>query len=239
MDDPYAHCPALRGKITDPETSFWRGFDMAQIDARMRAMGHPETWRYGDAERDAMRDAFLAPLKGVDLWVFAYGSLMWDPGFRFAEVRHGQAPGYARHFCLKDTFGARGTPERPGLMAALDRGAVCGGLVFRIAPEAAVAEFDVLWRREMIADGYLPVVIGVDTAQGPVRAVSFLADPASALMVRDLTRAEQVRFLATGRGFLGSSRDYIEGIAAQFEVLGIEDAEVTDLLAEVRAYQDI
>lgn len=140
QSDPFRHHPELRGRIVDPDLSFFRGFEPAAHDARMRALGFPDDWRYSDAEREARRRSLLAGRGRQPLWVFAYGSLMEDPGFHFSDVRHGRIAGYARRFCLKDTFGWRGSAAAPGLMAALDKGFGCEGLVFCIAPEAVETE---------------------------------------------------------------------------------------------------
>lgn len=237
-DDPYRHHPELRGRIGDPEASFFRSFRPSDFDAQMRAIGHGDDWRHPDDLREARRQAFLGNRLTDDVWVFAYGSLMWDPAFHHAEVRVGRIEGYARRFCLKDTFGARGTPDTPGLMAALDRGPSCTGLVFRIPAALADRETEVVWRREAINDTYRPVFLPVATAQGAVEALTFVANHAARDIAPGLTRAEQVRYLATGTGTIGTSRAYLENIAAQFAALGIEDAEVAGLLAEVRAWAD-
>ena len=71
------------------------------------------------------------PADGKDLWVFAYGSLIWDPGFPFEEARPALLRGYHRAFCLYSTR-YRGTPERPGLVLGLDRGGACRGVAFRV-----------------------------------------------------------------------------------------------------------
>jgi cation transport protein ChaC len=234
--DPFAHHPVLRDKILDPSRSFFRTFRPADFDERMQALGHPPDWRFSDAEIEAARRAFLAGRLDRDLWVFAYGSLMWDPAFHFAEVRRARVEGYARKFCLKDTFGARGTPEAPGLHAALDTGEGCDGLAFRIAQADIDEETGYIWRRELVAPAYKPVFIAATTAAGPVEVLAMAADHDAAVIRPDLTRAEQVRYLATGAGMLGTSLEYIENLAAHFAVLGIEDDEVTSLLAEARAY---
>ena len=234
--DPFIHHPALRGLIADPFASGWRRFTMAELDARLTAMGLPTDWHYAEDQIRAAFDSYLAQLPDQDLWIFAYGSLMWDPGFGFAEVRYGAVPGFGRRFILKDIHGGRGTADRPGLMAALDQGQGCNGLLFRMARADLAAELWMLWRREMLAPAYLPVLIPVDTARGAVTALTFVADPAAPVLDRGLSRADQVRFIATGVGFLGTSLQYLENIAAQFAALQIDDPEVTDLLAEVKAF---
>lgn len=239
-DDPFTHHPGLRGRITDPLTSFFRTFRPSDFDAAMEAAGRPADWRYSDAERETRRKAALAGRLDADIWVFAYGSLMWDPAFVYAEVRRGRIAGYARRFCLSETY-ARGTPDAPGLMAGLDDihdgGPGCEGLVFRIAAEAVDRETEILWRREGLGSAYRPVFAPVTTAHGAVEALAFVADHASPVIFPDLTRDEQVKLIATGVGVLGSSREYLENIASQFAALGIDDAEVTGLLEDVRGYR--
>jgi glutathione-specific gamma-glutamylcyclotransferase len=234
-DDPYLHAPQLRGRITDPLASFFRTFQPSDIDEALRAAGRPADWRYSDEDREARRRAALAGRLGQDLWVFAYGSLMWDPAFVFAEVRTGRIAGYARRFCLSEDY-ARGSPDAPGLMAGLDHGPDCEGLAFRIAADIADRETEILWRREGLGSAYTPVFAPVATAQGEVDVLAFVADHASPVIFPDLTRDEQVRLIATGTGVLGSSREYLENIAAHFTALGIEDADVTGLLDAVREY---
>jgi glutathione-specific gamma-glutamylcyclotransferase len=234
--DPFVHHPVLRGKITDPLQSYFRNFKPSDIDARMAELGRPDGWRHSEADIEAARMAFLEGRLEGDLWVFAYGSLMWDPGFKFAEVRRAHAPDHARRFILKDNFGARGTPETPGLMAALDDGAGCDGLVFKIAAHEVRHESGVFWRRELLGHAYKPAFVKAATRFGDVEALTVLADHGSELIRSDLTREEQVRYIATGKGFLGTSMQYIENIAEHFAALEIEDAEVAELLAGARAY---
>ncbi len=235
-DDPFEHHPALRGRIVDPATSFFRSFRPADFDERMQALGNPPDWRFSDETIEANRRAFFADRLDRDLWVFAYGSLMWDPAFRFAEVRRAHVDGYARRFILKDTVGARGTLAMPGLQAALDLGESCDGLAFRVPQEMVEEESGYIWRRELIAPAYKPVFIAAVTDVGPLEVLAMVADHAAAIIRADLTRDEQVRYLATGTGILGTSLQYIENLAAQFAALGIDDPEVTSLLAEARAY---
>lgn len=232
--DPFAHHPCLRDRIKPADQSVFRRFRPADLDAMMAELGQPADWRYTDDEREARRRALLGPRLGGDLWVFAYGSLMWDPAFLFAEVRVGHTPAHERRFCLLDTFGARGQPDAPGLQAALVPGAGCTGLVFRISAGMADAESEVVWRREGIADTYIPVFLPVATDQGTVEALAFVANPAGKGIALDLTRAQQVQYLATGQGRFGTSRAYLENVAAQFAALGITDAEVSALLEDVR-----
>lgn len=233
--DPFRHHPELRGQITPAEASTLRAMSPEKIREMIAAHGGPADWLHTDAEREQNRAETLTAHSGGDLWVFGYGSLMWDPAVRFAEVRRACVTGYARRFILRDVLGGRGTPDRPGVMAALDEGDHCNGLAFRIAAADIEAETEVLWRREKVAPAYRPNFVTADFGDGTVSALTFLADPTTEMVDPDLPRHLQIEYLATGTGFLGTSADYIRGVVRKCHQLGIEDAETEALLADVEA----
>jgi cation transport protein ChaC len=119
MLDPFRHHPELRGQIKPAADSFFRDLDLAEVEAHAAKAGMPPDWRTPDDVREAGRRAALAGRLDRDLWVFGYGSLMWDPGMEFTELRRAHSPGFARRFCLWDE-GGRGTVAAPGLMLAID-----------------------------------------------------------------------------------------------------------------------
>jgi glutathione-specific gamma-glutamylcyclotransferase len=230
--DPFAHHPELRGKIADPLTSFFRTFTVESLLERRPELAVGDWLHTGD-EREASRARMLALHGDGDLWIFAYGSLMWDPAFRFMEVRRATVAGYARRFILLDDKGARGTKDAPGVMAALDRGDACEGLAFRIAAQDIETETEILWRREMIGPGYVPTFVDARIDGQATPALTFVANHGADSIVPDLPRADQVRCLALGAGFLGTSKAYLENIVSHFALLGIVDADCSALLREV------
>jgi cation transport protein ChaC len=231
-DSAFIHHPELKSLIRDPEESFFRDLDLAAVDARMAERGVPMPWRRTDADREANRRAFLAGHEGP-LWVFAYGSLMWDPAILFDEVRHARIAGFCRSMCLVDRRGARGSAEAPGLMAGLAAGGTCEGLVFRIPAARVENETERLWRREMIAQAYTPAFAEAETPAGPVRAMCFVADPAADMIETGLSHDQQVRYIATGEGFLGTSLEYLENMLTQFTAMKVEDPMLSALLQDV------
>ena len=186
--DPFAHHPELRGKIVDPLQSSFRTFTTAKLAKIVEEQGLPGGWWHSDEEREASRAEALAGNRDRDLWVFAYGSLMWDPAFRFAEVRRAHVPDYARRFILKDILGGRGTRDAPGLMAALDKGPGCEGLLFRIVSDHVEEETEVLWRREKVGPAYIPTFVDAVVSGERVPALAFVADHEAELIDASLTR---------------------------------------------------
>ena len=238
LTDPFAHHPGLQGKIKNPEESFFRNFTVENMIASFPQMEAQRDKVHSDEVREELRKEVLAGHVG-DLWVFAYGSLMWDPGFVFKDVRRALVPGYALQMILKDTWGGRGTAEVPGLMAALDSapdGPGCQGLVFCIAADQVDEETEILCRRELLGPAYMPRFVTAQIEGQEVRALTFVADHRVDDIQRDLTREEQITYIAYGQGFLGTSYEYLANILAQFEVMGIKDPACAALLADVDAY---
>lgn len=235
--DPFIHHPVLRERVIDPLQSPLRRLDLTELDRIMKAQGMPDNWRYSDEKREELRLAALAGREDRDLWIFAYGSLMWNPAVLFAEIRRARIDGYARSFCLYDDRGGRGTKDHPGLMAALDEGDHCHGLVFRIAAGLVEEESRVLFRREMLMGSYIPRIVEAATDFGPVEALTFVANHAAAHIRPEIPRQDRVRYIATGSGRLGTSQEYLENLADHFDALGIEDEEVFGLRDAVRAWR--
>lgn len=234
MTDPFAHHPELRELIADPETSFFRNFSVERVLEQFPQLEAHRDWPYTDMQREALRSAALSGHSG-DLWVFGYGSLMWDPALRFAEVRRARVADHARRMILVDWRGGRGSEDAPGLMAALDEGPGCDGLAYRIAADAVDAETEILFRREMIAPSYHARFVEAMLDDGPVRALAFVADHSVPEIQAELPRVDQIRFIATGSGFLGSSRDYLANIVEHSKALGIHDEDCISLLKSVDA----
>ena len=126
------------------------------------------------------------------VWVFAYGSLMWNPEMRFAERLPARVHGWHRSFCLYSPE-YRGTREKPGLVLGLDRGGSCRGIAYRLAPATLAAEIDLLWTREMTGEVYDLTPVKLTTGAGPVAAYAFTVrrqsrDYAGRLALEDAAR---------------------------------------------------
>jgi len=168
-----------------------------------------------------------------DVWVFAYGSLMWNPAFHYAEERSATVHGYHRRFCLIAPFG-RGSRERPGLLLGLDRGGTCRGVVFRIAAAQVAEELDIIWAREKVADGYRPIWVRVRTETEVLPAIAFAIDDSLPTYAGRLPQEEIARRIAAASGKLGHCADYLEDTVAHLEQRGIHDRALTAIRKRVR-----
>lgn len=235
--DPFRHYPHLRGKIADPFSSRFREMDVADIDARMLRIGMPITWRRTDEAREALRAETLRGREDAPLWLFGYGSLIWDPGICFDEVRIGTVQGLHRRFCLRSELG-RGSPEAPGMMVGLDEGGSCESVLFRIPAALVVEETRRIWCREMLRHTYRAQFVDVDTPQGKVEALTFVIDHKAESYLPDIDLEQAAAYVARGRGIYGSSLEYVENLASQLDAFGIPDRSVSQLLRLARELTD-
>jgi cation transport protein ChaC len=111
----------------------------------------------------------------------------------------------------------------------------CRGLAFRIAADAVHAESAILWRREMLRGGYSPAMVPMSTPQGPITALAFVSNPAHASYVGELALGETAAIIASGKGILGTNREYLAQLAIQLDALGIEDPYVLELYRQINA----
>ncbi|WP_287496722.1 gamma-glutamylcyclotransferase [Pandoraea sp. CB10b_02] len=176
-------------------------------------------------------DAALTGWDGrQDLWIFAYGSLIWNPGLPIEESLHGRVYGYHRGLYLWSRVN-RGTPERPGLVLALDRGGSCAGVAMRLAAAGARERLETLWYREMAMGSYRPAWLNCALTDG--RTVSALAF----VMRRDVQSyagrlpddiIRQVFEQAQGR--YGTTHDYVARTVKALREAGMPDPALEAVL---------
>lgn len=171
------------------------------------------------------------------LWVFGYGSLMWDPGFEFEARVPARLIDWHRSFCMSSIH-YRGTPEDPGLVLALDAalGALCDGVAYAVSPHLAEATHAYLREREQISYAYLERFLSVRLADGrAVEALAYVINRDHAQYCGAMAPAEQARVIARAAGQRGPNADYLWNTVAHLRDLGIEDPELDWLADQVRS----
>lgn len=190
-------------------------------------------------ERRASLDETLAarPTAG-DVWLFGYGSLIWNPAFHYIEQQPVLIRGWHRQFCLSTPIG-RGTPERPGLVLGLDRGGACRGIAFRIAQAEASTELELVWRREMVTGSYVPRWVRLHGRGVPDNsfAIAFTINRMAQNYVRPVSEADTAHVIAAAAGALGSCRDYLFDTIHGLEGFGIRDQHLNRIAKLVRQVQ--
>jgi cation transport protein ChaC len=193
-------------------------------------------WKFiSNEDREASRRAMLARhAPGTDLWVFGYGSLMWNPALKVTESRPARIAGWTRNFCLTLILG-RAMPDKPGLMLAIEPGEGLTGVVHRIDSDHVESETEILWMREMLSGAYTPVWVDCETDDGAVPAITFVIDKSHSRYAGDVPLAEQARRIATAEGQAGNNRDYLYRCRAELQRLGVVDPYVEALFSAVTA----
>jgi len=199
------------------------------------------TTRLTEAELTA---SITETLKGwnprADLWLFAYGSLMWSPNCEYSQRRAARIFGYHRSFCLWSRIN-RGTPDNPGLVLALESGGSCHGFAYRI-PRGCVQELMMpLWKREMFYGSYRPSWVSCHFDHGgrakssakPQRALAFVINPDASGYCGHLSVEERVACIVNGKGIYGTSAEYLFKTVEAMDQLGIHDASLHHLASRV------
>ena len=163
-----------------------------------------------------------------DLWVFAYGSLMWRPGFEALERVQARLIGAHRALCVWSHV-HRGSPERPGLVLGLDFGGMCRGIAYRVAASARKTTIEYLRAREQVTMVYRECVRPVVLLSHPerrVQALVYMVDRSHAQYAGRLKLAEQLHHVRQGHGISGANRDYVIATVAALEELGYRESEL-------------
>jgi glutathione-specific gamma-glutamylcyclotransferase len=175
-------------------------------------------------------------LSRADLWVFGYGSLMWQPGFEFIERVPARLIGEHRALCIY-SFDHRGTPEKPGLVLGLDRGGACRGVAFRVAASLRDHTIDYLRSREQTTGVYHEVMRSVwleNDARQRVSALAYVADRGHVQYAGRLSLTEQLRLVRQGHGSSGNNRDYVLATVTSIEKQGFRDKPLHQLALMLR-----
>jgi cation transport protein ChaC len=170
----------------------------------------------------------------IDVHVFGYGSLMWNPAFEFSDSVRARVPGWHRRFCLR-LIVARGTPSVPGAMLALDRGGSCDGMLFRIPAAKAFEELQLLWKREMATGAYEARWLTVRVGKRQVRALTFVVNRRHERYIGGLPIGQIAHMICTGEGVLGTNRAYFEDMLRSLAAMGVRDAGMERLRSAILA----
>jgi cation transport protein ChaC len=163
-----------------------------------------------------------------DLWVFAYGSLMWRPEFRFTDRVPARLLGAHRALCVY-SFVHRGTPERPGLVLGLDRGGACRGVAYRVSAAERMSTVTYLRKREQVTSVYREVIRSVrleDPTDRRVSALCYIVDRGHPQYAGQLSLEQQLHHVRQGHGISGANRDYVIATVAALEQLGYRDGQL-------------
>ncbi|MEQ1754508.1 MAG: gamma-glutamylcyclotransferase [Micropepsaceae bacterium] len=186
-----------------------------------------------EARESSRREIMKSHPPGAALWIFGYGSLMWNPAITVSESMPARLEGFSRRFAMRLMFG-RAMPDNPGLMLCLVPGGACHGIAHRIAPENVESETRILWMREMLSGAYTPTWVNLDFGATHGHGITFVINQTHPRYLPDLPQDEKAARIATAEGHLGSNRDYLFRTASALAEAGLQDSYIEDLADRVR-----
>jgi cation transport protein ChaC len=165
-------------------------------------------------------------------WIFAYGSLIWNPGFEFEHCVPARLRGYHRKLCVY-SFHYRGNPDAPGLVFGLDRGGSCQGVAYKIAAANWPAVHEYLTKRELITEVYREVLKPVTLANGggTVHALTYIVNHGHPQCARTLKDEIILQLVRQGHGEAGFNIDYVRATHRKLAELGIRDDNLDRIAA--------
>jgi cation transport protein ChaC len=171
----------------------------------------------------------IIPDKGIgeDIYIFAYGSLLWNPTVDYEDEFLAKVYGFHRSFCMKTNLG-RGSFKNPGLMLGLDKGGSCQGSAFKLRNSEAIKNIDILFRREMVTGAYKPKLLKTILVNGrKVLSLAFTVDKKHKNYFQDKEIQTKAKMISNAHGFLGSCEEYFQNTLESLSELNIVDSEMT------------
>ncbi len=207
---------------------------LTQLAREGAAKGLIDPWT--PEQRLQSRTEILARRPSGPIWVFGYGSLIWNPAFHYEQTEHATLFGYHRSFCLWTQLG-RGSPENPGLMLGLERGGCCHGLAFRIHEDKVEEELDLVWAREMISGSYRPTWVKLRSGDETMHAITFVIQRNQPRYACNLSMEEAAQSIAKAHGQIGTCADYLLNTVDALERMEVPDRYLHKLRERVLAIQ--
>lgn len=189
---------------------------------------------FSDEERYRRLEVLKQDRPDGPLWVFAFGSLMWNPCFEYDQCETAVFEGWERKFHIWTTI-ARGTRERPGLGLCIEKGEThCKGLAYRLRAENEEDDWRKLWDREMVSGIYQAIWADMTLENGEViKALTFVVDTSHRQYAGGMSVPQMSEIIAGAEGKYGLCSDYLRSTVEELKKIGVVDDYLDQLLGAV------
>ncbi|CAB3794628.1 gamma-glutamylcyclotransferase [Paraburkholderia fynbosensis] len=190
-------------------------------------------WTQAQIDQSLAETMSRRPEQG-DLWVFAYGSLMWNPVSEYDSRVIATLDDWRRSFCIRLIAG-RGSPEKPGRMLSLEPGGTTEGVALRMPESTLNEELRILWIREMVTGAYTPTWAPIRfRAGGEAIALVFVANSHQAQFEPDARPAAIAPLMAVASGSFGTNAEYVFKLQRALADCQMCDSYIDELAAQLQ-----
>lgn len=180
-----------------------------------------------------MRDTLDDRPDSGPLWIFGYGSLIWNPVCQFETQHKAILEGWHRSFCLR-TIAGRSSPQLPGRMLSLEPGGRTEGVALLLPAYALEDELPLLWIREMPTGAYRPIWSPIALEDGSrITALIFVADQNHPFYEPNASVASVAAFVASAYGPLGTNAEYLFKLRESLASWNVADSYVDNMVDAV------
>tara|TARA_B100000676_G_scaffold290828_1_gene324781 strand:+ start:2430 stop:3059 length:630 start_codon:yes stop_codon:yes gene_type:complete len=189
-------------------------------------------------DREDVKQRWLNMMPSTEpVWIFGYGSLMWNPRFSFDAFEPAKVFGYHRRFCVYSHI-YRGTSENPGLVLGLDRGGSCKGIAFRISASAAHKVLGAVWDREMIYGIYLAQDVYAKINDGRILCRTFVVNPNHQQYAARMSDLQIAKIISGAHGKAGPNTAYLQNTLNHMQIVGFSDPSLWRIQHAVEQFLD-
>ena len=170
------------------------------------------------------------------MWVFGYGSLMWD-GWekKYSGIKHDRAAlkNFRRSFNKKSVKNW-GTTDRPGVTLGLEpeMGAECVGTLFEFDEKFREPILTELKKREGKSFSLEEVEV-VSPTGARVSAFTAINNRCANTYIGNVSVEERAKMVRSAVGGDGTCSDYVKNIHDQLRSLGVQDQAVDQFYQQV------
>eukprot|EP01025_Chloroclados_australasicus_P036189 TRINITY_DN3681_c0_g1_i2.p1 TRINITY_DN3681_c0_g1~~TRINITY_DN3681_c0_g1_i2.p1 ORF type:complete len:192 (-),score=22.70 TRINITY_DN3681_c0_g1_i2:253-828(-) len=179
----------------------------------------------------------------MSIWIFGFGSLVYNPGFEYNQKVYGYIKNYRRVFYQGSTD-HRGTPEAPGRTVTVEplEGALTWGAAYQLAGDENEQQKTLKyleWREKQYDLRAYVDVYGKDDDHNPIikEALTFIATNNVEKNVNYLGYASEeeiARQIARSAGPSGPNYEYLFKLAEAMRAINVLDEELFSLERRVQ-----
>jgi len=172
------------------------------------------------------------------MWIFGYGSLIWNPSFSYHHRRLARIDHWVRRFWQGSTD-HRGVPGYPGRVVTLvpKPAGDCWGVAYKCGKSDNGQVLKGLDHREK--GGYHREWVKLNFTDGSTsRGLVYMAGPDNPDYLGPADKDDIASQILSARGPSGSNREYLRNLTRALRTLGVSDSHVFSIESKLETQID-